>query len=226
MSFASPQTTFVAVDGRISPSLVEPLSQVDSKPQPTNSIQPDHQSKQLSQDSQYSSTHTPLEAYPIQISPVFNGFESTETIGDKAEVDQEICQTYPHWASERQSCLYPSALNRSISSYNNHGTDHSTYIPLDDSSESDPFADEDQPGLHVSISDDRESNDSEDDSSQDSFILIDPSSQIPTLRVFDNNGPLDKLSGSTDYTFSGRQGCGVPLFWEGADMGYDLTDYA
>jgi hypothetical protein len=224
MSFAPPQTTFVVVDGRASPSLVETLPQVDSEPQ-LNTIQPDHQSKQSSHDSQYSFTHNPLEPYPFHISPVFDGFESTEPIGDKAEVEQEVCQTYPHWAPERQSSLYSSALNRSISPYNDHEIDHSTYIPLDDTCEVDPFADENQPGLHVSISDDSDGNDSEDDSSQDSFILIDPSSQIPTLRVFDNNGPLDKQSEST-HSFSGRHECGVPLFWEGADMGFDLTDYA
>jgi hypothetical protein len=221
----SPQT--VAVDGQASPSLVEPLSQIDSKPHPANAIQPDDQSKQSSSDGQYLSTPSP-HLYSIYIDDFETSIKSTRPVVNKEEeeVEHEVCQTHSsHWLRQQQSPSYQSVSDRSFSPYHDHGINDTTYVPLDDSSESDPFADEDQPELDVSISDDSESNDSEDDSSRDSFNLIDPTFQISTLRVFDNNGPLDKQSESIRLS-SGRHGYGVPLFWEGAEMGYDLTEMA
>lgn len=222
---SSPQS--VVVDSRTSPSLAEVQPKVDSKSY-LDANSPDHPVIQSPQDDNLT-TPPPLAPSSTHISVVCDNFETYDEllkpVVDKVKTDQEVCREDDSCRGEhRPAVLCQTPLTQFSSPYNGHDIDHTTYIALDDTREID-LLDNDQPGLDVSVLDDEEDSDSDsDNTSEDSFMLVDPSFQIPTLRVFDNNGPLDKRSDPM-YSSSGRYG-GVPLFWEGADMEYNLDDNA
>lgn len=216
----------VVVDSRTSPSLAEVQPKVDEKSY-LDANSPDHPFLQSPQDD-HLTTPLPLAPSPTHTSAVFDDFDTYDEllkpVVDQVKTDQEVCREDDSYRGRhRPAVLCQTPSTRSSSPYNDHDIDHTTYIALDDTSEFNAF-DNDQPGLHVSVLDDEEDSDQDsDNTSEDSFMLVDPSFQIPTLRVFDNNGPLDKRSDPM-YSSPGRYG-GVPLFWEGADMGYSLDGH-
>jgi hypothetical protein len=87
------------------------------------------------------------------------------------------------------------------------------------------------PALQVSVFD-KYDDDSDDDTSEASFILADPL-DAPKIRVFDNNDSLDKsldpsILNAYSLSVTSRYGskCEVPVFWEGAEPDYMLVDEA
>jgi hypothetical protein len=66
----------------------------------------------------------------------------------------------------------------------------------------------------------------DDDSSEDSFALVDPPNQEDSIRLSSATYPSDQGIKSSDGSIpdwactTTAGGCRVPLFWEGADMGY------
>jgi len=226
MSLLSPSQP-VVVDSRTLPNLAEVHPKVNSKSY-LDANSPDHPSIQSPQDD-HLTTPPPLAPSPTHISAVFDDFDTYDEllkpVFDKVKTDQEVCREDDSYRGRhRPAVLCQTPSTRSSSPYNDHHHGHTKYTSLDDTREIDAF-DNDPTGLHVSILDDEEDSDQDsDNTSEDSFMLVDPSFHIPTLRVFDNNGPLDKRSDPM-YSSSGRYG-GVPLFWEGADMGYSLDGHA
>lgn len=216
----------VVVDSRTSPSLAEVQLKVDSKSY-LNANSPDHPSIQSPQDD-HLRTPPPVAPSPTHIPAVFDDFDTYDEllkpVVDQVKSDQEVCREDDSYRGRhRPAVLCQTPSPRSSSPYDEGDFDHTTYIALDDTSEID-LLDNDQRELHVSILDDEEDSDQDSDNpSEDSFMLVDPSFQIPTLRVFDNNGPLEKRSDPM-YSSPGRYGR-IPLFWEGADMGYSLDDH-